>query len=51
MSSELIGAFRHFFMDILMFLRMSIAFTMGVVGFIGFIYLTSWSGSLFFIRE
>lgn len=49
MSSELIGALGIVFMVILMFLRMSIAFTMGVVGFIGFTYLTSWSGSLFLL--
>lgn len=49
MSPELIGALGIVAMVILMFLRMPIAFTMAVIGFAGFTYLTSWSGSLFLL--
>jgi tripartite ATP-independent transporter DctM subunit len=49
MSPELIGALGILVMVILMFLRMPIAFTMAVVGFVGFTYLTSLSGSLFLL--
>jgi tripartite ATP-independent transporter DctM subunit len=51
MSPELIGAIGILVMTVLMFLRMPIAFTMALVGFIGFTYLTSLSGSLFLLSN
>ncbi|OGP67888.1 MAG: C4-dicarboxylate ABC transporter permease [Deltaproteobacteria bacterium RBG_13_47_9] len=51
MSSEFIGTIGIIVMVVLMFLRMPIAFTMALVGFVGFTYLTSLSGSLFLLSN
>jgi C4-dicarboxylate transporter DctM subunit len=51
MSPEWIGAIGILVMTVLMFSRMPIAFTMALVGFIGFTYLTSLNGSLFLLSN
>jgi C4-dicarboxylate transporter DctM subunit len=51
MSPEWIGGIGIIVMTVLMFLRMPIAFTMALVGFLGFTYLTSLNGSLFLLSN
>jgi len=51
MSPEITGAVGIVGMVVLMFLGMPIAFTMALIGFIGFTYLTSLSGSLFLLSN
>jgi C4-dicarboxylate transporter DctM subunit len=51
MSPEWIGGIGIIVMSVLMFLRMPIAFTMALVGFLGFTYLTSLNGSLFLLSN
>jgi C4-dicarboxylate transporter DctM subunit len=51
MSPEWIGGIGIIVMTVLMFLRMPIAFTMALVGFLGFTYVTSLNGSLFLLSD
>ena len=51
MSPEAVGAIGIVVMVAFMFLRMPIAFTMALVGFMGFAYLTSLNGSLFLLSN
>jgi tripartite ATP-independent transporter DctM subunit len=51
MSGEMVGAFGIAIMVALMILGMPIAFTMTLVGFLGFAYLTSWDGGLFLLGD
>ncbi len=51
MSPEWVGGLGIIVMTVLMFLRMPIAFTMALVGFLGFSYLTSLNGSLFLLSN
>ncbi len=51
MSPEFTGGIGIIVMTVLMFLRMPIAFTMAVVGFLGFTHLTSLNGSLFLLSN
>jgi C4-dicarboxylate transporter DctM subunit len=49
MSPEIIGGIGILIMVVLMFLGMPIAFTMALIGFVGFTYMTSLNGSLFLL--
>ncbi|MFH1487801.1 MAG: TRAP transporter large permease [Pseudomonadota bacterium] len=51
MSPETVGIIGTVLMVLLMFLGMPIAFTMALIGFVGFTYLTSLSGSLFLLSN
>ena len=51
MSGELIGACGIAVMVLLMILGMPIAFTMVLVGFLGFTYMTSLDGGLFLLSD
>ena len=51
MNPELVGVIGIIIMVVLMFLGMPIAFSMALIGFIGFTYLTSLSGSLFLLSN
>ncbi len=51
MSNVSIGIIGIVVLVLLMLLRMPIAFTMALVGFVGFAYLTSFSGSLYLLSN
>ena len=51
MSPEIAGAVGIVIMVVLMFLGMPIAFTMALIGFVGFTYMTSLNGSLFLLSN